>query len=239
MLVNADVRALEWCSYLYLSQDQVGIDEWNKGLDIHSNNQKDIGVPTRLIAKKFLFRNIYKGSAYAYARDPEFTEISDNPKYWQKIIDAFYEKYQGIKKLHDKLIKEAVETKRVTSPLGRSYIYEPFTNKFNGALQWPESDICNHINQGFGSDLMALARVWAKKELHRNPEIDAMFVNSVHDSLLADSHKSCYNSIAEIMKTAIELIPQNFEKVFNKPFNVVMRAEISIGSNYANLEEIK
>ena len=28
MIINIDVKSLEWCSYLFLSQDKTGIDEW-------------------------------------------------------------------------------------------------------------------------------------------------------------------------------------------------------------------
>ena len=61
-IVNADAKSLEWISYLYLSQDKVGIQEWldfvaNPKLhDIHTKNQQDLSLPSRLVAKIFLFR---------------------------------------------------------------------------------------------------------------------------------------------------------------------------------------
>ena len=62
MIVNADAKSLEWITYLYISQDKAGIDEWfafleNQKLnDIHTKNQKDFNLASRLIAKIFLFR---------------------------------------------------------------------------------------------------------------------------------------------------------------------------------------
>jgi len=62
MLINIDVKALEWCCYLFLSQDKVGIDEWQGVIDdptkydIHKANQAAFNLPSRLIAKVFLFR---------------------------------------------------------------------------------------------------------------------------------------------------------------------------------------
>ena len=61
-IVNADAKSLEWISYLFLSQDKVGIQEWldfcadPKLNDIHTKNQNDLNLPSRLIAKIFLFR---------------------------------------------------------------------------------------------------------------------------------------------------------------------------------------
>jgi len=62
MIINIDVKSLEWCTYLFLSQDQVGIREWNQVLedptknDIHTANQVAFNLPSRLISKIFLFR---------------------------------------------------------------------------------------------------------------------------------------------------------------------------------------
>ena len=45
MIINIDVKSLEWCTYLFLSQDKTGIDEWISVLedptknDIHTANQ--------------------------------------------------------------------------------------------------------------------------------------------------------------------------------------------------------
>lgn len=62
MIIQCDAKSLEWISYLYISQDPVGIEEWNAFLkdpklrDIHLTNQQDLKLPSRLIAKIFLFR---------------------------------------------------------------------------------------------------------------------------------------------------------------------------------------
>ena len=47
---------LEWRVALELSNDLVGIEEVLKGEDTHANNQKAFDLPSRLIAKIFLFR---------------------------------------------------------------------------------------------------------------------------------------------------------------------------------------
>ena len=71
-IVNADAKSLEWITYLFLSQDPVGCKEWlefneNPKLnDIHTRNQNDLNLVSRLIAKIFLFRCIYRGPALSY-----------------------------------------------------------------------------------------------------------------------------------------------------------------------------
>lgn len=55
-LINVDAKHLDWTTAVYLSQDEVGIREIKEGFDLHTDNQKVFGLPSRLIAKIFLFR---------------------------------------------------------------------------------------------------------------------------------------------------------------------------------------
>ena len=87
-IVQTDTKSLEWATYLYLSQDPVGIEEWHGVLndptknDIHRANEQAFKLPSRLIAKVFLFRWIYRGSAYAYSKDPDFMPVSRKVDFW-------------------------------------------------------------------------------------------------------------------------------------------------------------
>lgn len=50
------LNQLEWRVALALSEDWVGINEILGGEDTHAKNQAAFGLPSRLIAKIFLFR---------------------------------------------------------------------------------------------------------------------------------------------------------------------------------------
>ena len=76
MLVNIDVSGLEWCTIVWLAQDKVGMAEIVAGVDCHAINQQTFGLPERRIAKIFVFRLIYGGTAWAYVYDPDFNWIS-------------------------------------------------------------------------------------------------------------------------------------------------------------------
>lgn len=56
MLVKVDAKALEWRVAVELSGDKVGLQEILDGVDNHADNQKRFGLPSRLIAKTYLFR---------------------------------------------------------------------------------------------------------------------------------------------------------------------------------------
>jgi len=56
MLLQTDASQLEWRTALELSKDWTGINEIIGGEDTHAKNQEAFGLPSRLIAKIFLFR---------------------------------------------------------------------------------------------------------------------------------------------------------------------------------------
>jgi DNA polymerase I-like protein with 3'-5' exonuclease and polymerase domains len=188
-----------------------------------------------LIAKIFVFRLLYGGSAYSYANDPEFMTISKSETYWQKVIDAYYEKYDGIKRWHVRLLREAVETGKVISPTGREYVFQ----EYNGSYK--DTQIKNYVVQGTGSDLMALARVSFHNRLKKLNYKDCLLVNTVHDSIILDyNEKVCDTKIlAQLFHDVFRDLPRNFEKLFLTPFNVPMTCEVLVGTNWENMEEIK
>jgi DNA polymerase I-like protein with 3'-5' exonuclease and polymerase domains len=235
MLMQADAAALELRVAAFLSQDPVMIQELVDEVDLHTNNKDRFGLPDRLTAKKFGFRLLYGGSAYSYANDPDFTFVSTSEKFWQKVIDAYYEKYDGIKRWHVRLLREAVETGKVISPTGREYVFQ----EYNGSYK--DTQIKNYVVQGTGADLMALARVSFHNRLKKLNYKDCLLVNTVHDSIVLDyNEKVCdTNTLAQLFHDVFRDLPKNFEKLFLTPFNVPMTCEVLVGTNWENMEEIK
>ncbi len=237
MLIEADAVALEVVGAAYLSQDPVLMQELWDGVDIHSNNQNRFKLPSRLVAKKFQFRLLYGGSAWAYAYDPEFNWISDKPDYWQKVIDEYYSKYNGVYTWHEKIVRTVEMTGCLVMPTGRVYDFSPYQNK-RGEWVWPRTKILNYPVQGLGHDLMAIARVVAFKRLHPiSPQI--LFVNSVHDSIILDlPSELCYNCCSTL-EHVFKDIPINFQRQFGVEFNLPMKAECKYGPNWGNMTEYK
>ena len=233
--MQADAAALELRVAAFLSQDPVMIQELVDEVDLHTNNKDRFGLPDRLTAKKFGFRLLYGGSAYSYANDPDFTFVSTSEKFWQKVIDAYYEKYDGIKRWHVRLLREAVETGKVISPTGREYVFQ----EYNGSYK--DTQIKNYVVQGTGADLMALARVSFHNRLKKLNYKDCLLVNTVHDSIVLDyNEKVCdTNTLAQLFHDVFKDLPKNFEKLFLTPFNVPMTCEVLVGTNWENMEEIK
>jgi len=230
MLINVDAKQLEFVAAAYLSKDTVAYKEIRNNEDIHEDNRKRLKLPTRLIAKTFLFRLIYGGSSYAYAHDPEFTHVSTSDKYWQKIIDEFYSKYTGLHRWHGSLMREVIRTGKIVVPTGREYAY----TKIRG--EWPRTTILNYPVQGLGADLMAIARVSLYNRL-KPQKLSSKLICTVHDSIVIDSPKGEIDNVVTTVNEVWKDIPRNFYRLFGVEFDLPLRCEILVGSDWGNLSE--
>jgi DNA polymerase I-like protein with 3'-5' exonuclease and polymerase domains len=240
LLIKADASALEWRGAVFLSQDKVGIQEIEQGLDQHTHNQQTFGLPSRLIAKKFVFRLIYGGSAYSYYKDIEFDGIG-NEKFWQGVIDKFYEKYYGLAKWHQTLLQTVTKEGRLIIPSGREYIFKQYPN-FRGDPEWPRTQILNYPVQGFSADLMKLVRIAAFSRIKKKyPEEQVKFIATVHDDIeldVANDNEMCYNICIDL-ENVFKDIPKLFTKYFKLPFNVPMAGSVFFGPNLREMTEFR
>lgn len=238
MIVNVDAKSLEWCTYLHLSQDKVGIEEWHNVVndpskfDIHRDNQSKFNLPSRLIAKVFLFRWIYRGPAFAYSRDPDFMPVSSSVQFWQEVIDRYYSKYQGIYKTHMQYLQTVNATGKLRSPLGRSYTF----NKTKKG-EFSEYEITNYPNQGLGADVMAVARVSAAARFSKY-KLRSLLVSTIHDSITSDSPPDEVDAVKEIFLEVFQDLPKNITKAYGVPWDLPMLGEVSVGPNLKDLTEV-
>jgi DNA polymerase I-like protein with 3'-5' exonuclease and polymerase domains len=233
MLLHADAKQLEWIGATYLSQDAVAIEEILNEIDQHEDNQQRFGLPSRLIAKTFVFRLIYGGSAYSYAHDPDFKSLGGEA-FWQDVIDQFYGKYVGLQDWHTRIVNEAKRNRMLTMPTGREYHFEPEIKY--GKESWPRTKILNYPVQGLGADLMAIARVSLRNRLLDKKGV--LLVNTVHDSIILDFDSKVWdnNTIVSLVDKCFNDVPANFKKIFGKEFNLPMRVECQLGPDWGNLE---
>lgn len=238
MIVNADAKSLEWISFLFISQDKNGIEEWlnfvddPKLNDIHTKNQNDFKLISRLIAKIFLFRCIYRGPAFAYAHDPDFSKVSKSVAYWQNVIDNFFEKYYGLNQTHIRLIQEATTTGKTISPFGRVHEHEARKG------EWNIPDITNHINQGCGADVMAVARV-SFANRWKSSQLEGEMISTVHDSIVLDVPEKNVIPATIMFHETFRDLPQSISKAYGVNWNLPLLCEVGAGFNMKELTEVK
>lgn len=250
MLLKCDAAQLEWRVKVFLAQDKLAMKEIEENLDLHTDNQKVFGLPSRLIAKVFIYRMIfadafgpngYDGPAYAYANDPEFSQTSTSKKFWTGVIKRFFNKYPQVREHSLNLIREATTTGKITNPSGRFYPFEPYA-KWDGNMDWPRTNILNYPVQGLAADFMTCARLDAYKRFHNDGLLGkVLFINTVHDSIELDcpNDKDLILKASTILEECFSRIPISFQRKYGVIVNVPMAGEISVGSNLSDTMSIK
>ena len=140
MLIQCDASQLEWRTALELSKEWVGINEILNHEDTHSNNQTAFDLPSRLTAKIFLFRTIFRGSGWAFANDPDFMHVSTSATFWDGMNEKFYSKYFELDNTHKKWYKLVEQGRPIVGPLGREWGFT-FVRNYRGDLKLPINQI--------------------------------------------------------------------------------------------------
>lgn len=238
MLVSCDARQLEWRCAAELSGDEVAIKEIIGGEDTHSLNQIAFGLPSRLVAKVYLFRTIFRGSGWSFANDPDFMHVSADSKYWDSVNEKFYAKYYGLDKKHKEWAELVMSGKPIVGPLGREW---PISNRDKqGVLFTPWTTLTNFPIQGTGADVMMIGRVSAFNRIKRMKNShEIKFIQTVHDSLTLDCPedrtKECVRMFYEVFRD----LQLNIKKLFNYEWVVPLEGEVKIGMNQASFKEMK
>jgi DNA polymerase-1 len=176
---------------------------------------------------------MYGGSAYAYANDPEFTVVSSSEKFWQGIIDAFYDKYKGLAAWHTRIVQEVTTTGQLVMPTGRIYSFEP-----NRRGDWPITTIKNYPVQGCGADIMAIARVSFHNRFKAGG-FTGVEVNTIHDSIVVDCPSNEVDAVVRLFHEVFRDLPTNFERIFKHKFDLPLRVEVGTGPDMKHIEEVK
>lgn len=120
----------------------MGIQEVIDNQDAHALNQVAFELPSRLIAKIYLFRTIFRGSGYSFAHDPAFMHVSSSPKFWDGVGERFYAKYHGIDACHKAWADVVVSGRPIVGPFGREWSI-PTRNK-RGEFFIPWTTLTNY-----------------------------------------------------------------------------------------------
>lgn len=253
MLVNCDVKGLEVVVAAELSGDAVLKQEIVDKVDIHEVNRDrfqlggerfvageskdaaDARKRGRLIAKIFKFRLIYGGSAYSYAHDSDFMEVSTSEQFWQGIIDEYYAKYTGVRRWHNAIIDSAKRDGYLEIPSGRQYPIKPDYSKRGDP--WPLTVIKNYPVQGFGADLVMLARLEAAKRL-RASKLECLLISTIHDSIVADTPTENVAEVGRILNDSVEAVPRICKQVFGYAFSLPLTAEVQYGPNKKEMKDL-
>ena len=234
MLVSVDAKQLEWRTILELSRDPVGMQEVLEGQDTHDLNRVAFNLPSRLIAKIYLFRTIFRGSGWSFANDPDFMHVSADQKYWEGVNEKFFAKYRGIDEQHKKWAAKVMAGEPIVGPLGRFWKVSNI-DKF-GNVFCPWTTLTNFPVQGTGADVMMIARISAFNRLRKYEDIK--FIQTVHDSITVDCPVSRVQFAANTFYEVFRDLRQNIKKAAGYEWLVPLEGEVKVGKTQATFEEI-
>lgn len=236
MLISCDAKQLEWRVAVQLSGDKVGLDEIRNKQDTHALNQREFQLPSRLIAKIYLFRTIFRGSGWAFANDPEFSHVSSSAKFWDRINEKFYAKYHGLDKWHKRSASMVMAGQPICGPLGRSWSINIPRDERTNEVKVPWTTLTNYPVQGTGADIMKMARVIFYKRI-KKLGIPCLFITTVHDSIVVDAEAQYLDVIVKLFHETFAALQENIKKLFGYDWIVPLECEVKIGPNMKDMKE--
>ena len=229
MIIQMDASQLEWRCCLELSRDPIGIAEVIEGQDTHALNQVAFELPSRLIAKIYLFRTIFRGSGYAFSVDPQFSHVSNSPDFWDGVGEKFYKKYNVLDSWHNELAGIAQKGEAIRGPTGREWSI-PLRRDNRGNLKIPWTTLTNYPVQGTGADVMMVARISFARRLKASG-LPALLVSTVHDSIVVDVESQYAHQVVLMMYEVFDDLVANIQKVFKYDWVVPLACEVKLGPN--------
>jgi DNA polymerase-1 len=226
-VMEADFAQLEFRAAAYLSQDEVAIEEVSTGFDVHSYTAKvitDAGQPTnRQDAKAHTFAPLYGATGYG------------RTKAEAEYYTHFTDKYQGVAAWHSRLAKEAVNTRKITTPSGREFAFPDVVRKHTGRVSH-FTQIKNYPVQSFATaDIVPIALLHIDSLLKG---MQSCIVNSVHDSIVIDIHPDEETQVINVIQQTNDALPYLITQRWGVEFNVPLLLEAKIGPNWLDVKDV-
>ena len=206
VLVDADYSQIELRLLAHISGDETMQAAFKSGEDIHAVTASQVfGLPLaevtpaqRSSAKAVNFGIVYGISAFSLAQD-----IKVSPAEARAYIDAYMQKYHGVREYMDRVIAEAKERGYVETLFGRRRpVPELKASNFN-TRSFGERVARNMPIQGTAADIIKLAMVNVRRRL-RAEGLEARLILQVHDELIAECPEREAERVAALLEEEME-----------------------------------
>ena len=210
LIMAADYSQIELRIMAHLSGDATLLHAFNNGLDIHRATAAEIFDveldevldEQRRHAKAVNFGLIYGMSAFGLAK-----QINVARKQAQEYIDAYFERYPGVKTYMETTREFAREHGYVETVFGRRLYLPDINSKNHNMRQYAERTAINAPMQGTAADIIKMAMLDVDKWLDGRSDIK--MVMQVHDELVFEVDEpqiqAVSESICEIMQNVVTL----------------------------------
>lgn len=226
LLLSADYSQVELRILAHLSKDEVLIDAFSKGIDVHAKTASEIfGVTVdkvtdemRRTAKTVNFGVIYGMSPFGLSE-----ALSIPHEEAKKYIEKYFERHPGVKQYIEATLSEVRQKGYTVTLAGRRRPIPEIRSQNSNARAQAERLAVNSPIQGSAADIIKIAMINIREKL-KEENLAARMILQVHDELLFEAPESELNSVRDMIKREME----GAAKLL-----VPLRVDIGYGRNWA------
>jgi DNA polymerase I len=229
VLLAADYSQIELRLLAHFSRDPLLVEAFRRGDDIHTLTASQVfGVPPLMVtsdhrrqAKVVNFGIVYGLSAFGLSQ-----QLGIEPGDAKRFIDAYFEKYKGVRKFIDDTLEEARREQKVRTLFGRVRPI-PDINSRNANLRgFAERTAVNTPLQGTAADLIKIAMIRIDTALLERG-LKSKMTLQVHDELVFEVPEAEVDWMRGLVREQMENV---------HPLTVPLLVEIGVGPNWRDLE---
>jgi len=230
VLLKADYSQIELRLLAHFSEDKLLVEAYRTGEDIHNLTASQVfGVPRsevnaehRRRAKAVNFGIVYGLSAFGLSQ-----QIGIDTKEAKHFIDAYFEKYSGVRTFIDRTLDEARREMKVATLFGRVRPIPDIHSKNYNLRGFAERTAVNTPLQGTAADLIKLAMIRIDAEL-RERKLKSKMLLQVHDELVFEVPE-------DEIETMKRLVADQMENVH--ALKVPLKVDVGVGKNWRDVEK--
>ncbi|MBZ5512098.1 MAG: DNA polymerase I [Acidobacteriia bacterium] len=229
LLLAADYSQIELRLLAHFSEDRLLVEAFRRGDDIHTLTASQVfGVPPLMVdsehrrrAKVVNFGIVYGLSAFGLSQT-----LGIDTKEAKAYIDAYFEKYQGVRRFIDQTLAQARRDQKVTTLFGRVRPIPDILSKNSNLRGFAERTAVNTPLQGTAADLIKIAMIRIDRLL-REQKLQSRMLLQVHDELVFEAPEEEIESLRALVKEQMEQA---------HPLKVPLLVDMGVGKNWRDLD---
>jgi DNA polymerase-1 len=229
VMLAADYSQIELRLLAHFSDDPLLVEAYRRGDDIHTLTASQVfGVPPLMVtadhrrqAKVVNFGIVYGLSAFGLSQT-----LGIEPSEAKQFINAYFEKYKGVRAFIDRTLEEARREQKVRTLFGRVRPIPDINSKNANLRGFAERTAVNTPLQGTAADLIKIAMIRIDAAL-REQGLKSRMTLQVHDELVFEVPENEVDSMRTLVRDQMEQV---------HPLSVPLLVEVGAGKNWRDLE---
>lgn len=231
LLISADYSQIELRVLAHLSGDDMLMQSFAKGEDIHRRTasevfhvpMEEVAAEQRRTAKAVNFGIIYGQTDYGLSR-----ELGISRREAQAYIDLYFSRYPLVQTFIHDTIEQARAQGYVTTMMGRRRYIKDINSRNRNLRQFAERTAVNSPIQGTAADIIKLAMIHCDKAIEDN-RLDAKMLLQVHDELIFEVSREDALGLSLVVRKCMEDALK---------LNVPLKVDLKAGFNWQEMEKI-